>query len=279
MKLEYVLIEKKNDKTISADKERIKKIFEEIYEKLDDIHIFVRGKRKLFEIKYKITCGTSTSGEKADFIYNITFEFENKDKMREADVLEKTNILFQNKIDELRDYFLIVANDGISTFYCNKIYPKYQNFERQLRHLIFKVVTRAYGCLWTSETLSEEMKRNLKEEIKTRNGNKKADMLIQEALHEMTMGQLIEYLFYGQSEIVLPDYIDEHLPIYKLKKMSKDELIALLEKGRRKSVWNLYLSEKFDIDEPKTKLRILKNNRNKVAHCKQFYYEDYELTA
>ena len=73
-----------------------------------------------------------------------------------------------------------------------------------------------------------------------------------------------------------PYNVDEHFSPRKQKELSADKLIELLEKVRRKSVWNMFLVN--DIDEPITKLIIKKNNRNKVAHCGNFdtYFDGNE---
>ena len=163
----------------------------------------------------------------------------------------------------------------MSEYFCNRAYPKYQHLERQLRHLVFKVVTKAYGELWTSNTLSKDLKKTLKDEVRSRTGSSREDVLIEEALHEMTMTQMIDYLFFGPVEINMPEYLDDFYSNNKLQDLSKNELITLIEKSRRRSVWNMFLAKDIDIDEPKGKLMFLRNNRNNVAHCKKFHYYDY----
>lgn len=278
MHIDYVLIEKATKDRDKADKARVMSIFSDCFPAVTNQTITVAGKRKNFELTYHINCGTTTSSDSTDYVYNITLECNHNEKMRCAELLEKAHSAFRCQVDKLSDYHLIVAEDGLSEYYCNRAYPKYQKFERELRHLIFKIVTRAYGNMWTAQTLSPEMKKKLKEDIKSRNGGKKDDALIEAALHEMTMGQLIDYLFYGTSEITIEDYLDEHLPPAKLREMSKEDLVKILERGRRKSVWNLYFANEFRIDEPRKKLGVLRVNRNKVAHCKQFHAEDYKET-
>lgn len=278
MHIEYVLIEKATKDRAKADKARVISIFSDCFLGVTNQTITIAGKRKNFELAYSINCGTTTSSDSTDYVYNISLECNHNEKAKCAELLENAHTAFRCKIDKLPDYHLIVAEDGLSEYYCNKAYPKYQKFERELRHLIFKIVTKAYGNMWTAQTLSPEMKKKLKEEIKSRNGGKKDDALIEAALHEMTMGQLIDYLFYGTSDISNEDYLDEHLPPAKLRELSKEDLVKILERGRRKSVWNLYFANEFRIDEPRKKLGVLRANRNKVAHCKQFHAEDYKET-
>lgn len=275
MHIEYVLIEKQTPDKPDVSKERIVDIFKECYSTVDGEKISILGKRKSFDLPYIIRCTSATSDESTDHVYNITIACEHNDKMKNAELLEKAHVLFKGKIDGLQGYHIIVADDELSEYYCNRLYPHFQKFERQLRHLIFKIVTKAYGHLWTTKTLSSEQKRSLKDDIKSRSGSTKEDMLIEAALHEMTMGQLIDYLFYGNTETNLSDLLDEYYSAAALKALSKEELIELVERGRRKSVWNLYLSDDFDVLEPQAKLKELKGYRNSVAHCKQLYFENY----
>ena len=272
---EYVIIENQEKNPTMPDKKRIFTLLKKGFNKISSDTIYIEGKRKEFELYYKITCCATTGENSTDNIYNLTIEPNHDDKKRCAELLETAHKTLTDIISCEQKYHLIVANDELSEYYCNRAYPKYQKFERQLRHLIFKVVTKAYGNLWAEETINKDLKKKLKEEIKTRSGGRKEDLLIEQALHEMSMGQLIDFLFYGEAEILMEDYIDEYYPSSKLESLSKEELISLIEKFRKKSVWNLFLSKNFDIDEPRKKLNFLRQGRNKVAHCKKFYSDDY----
>lgn len=279
MRIEYVLIEKQNKELKKVSKDRIILLFKRCFPEANSSEITIKGARKDFYLPCKITCSNAISEKSTDFIYNISISCEHDDKRKAAELLEKAHLAFQDYIDKDKNYHLIIANDELSEYYCNRAYPKYQKFERQLRHLIFKIVTKAYGNLWAKETLPEEMRKNLREEIKLRNGATREDVVIEAALHEMSMGQLIQYLFYAPSEFSLPDYLDEHISPNQLKGKSKDDLVALIERTRKKSLWNLFLADDFSIEEPQAKLKTLRENRNAVAHCKQFYSVDYIRTV
>lgn len=278
MRIEYVLIEKQDSQQQNPSKRRITTLLKKQFPDIASNVIYIQGKRKKFEIEYKITCCSATDDESTDNIYNMVLEPKHNDKGRCAELLECAHHKILELIDSDKKYHIVTANDELSEYYCNKAYPKYQHFERQLRHLIFKVVTKAYGNMWTEATFSKELRAKLKDEVKTRGNNKREEVLIEQALHEMTMGQLIDYLFYGPCEVDISIELDEHYSTKKLKQLSDDDLLALLEKARRKSVWNLFLVDDIDIDEPIAKLITLKNNRNKVAHCKQFYSNEYKET-
>lgn len=275
MKIEYVLIEKQNKEIKKVSRNRIISLFKKCFPEASSTEITIKGVRKDFKLPYRITCSNATSEKSTDFIYNISITCEHDDKRKVAELLEKAHLTFRDYIDNDKNYHLIIADDELSEYYCNRAFPKFQKFERQLRHLIFKIVTKAYGNLWAKETLPEEMRKHLREDVKLQNGIKRDDALIEAALHEMTMGQLIQYLFYAPSEFSLPDYLDDHVSPIQLKRKSKEELIDLIEHSRKKSLWNLFLADDFSIDEPQLKLKMLRENRNNVAHCKQFYSADY----
>ena len=278
MRIEYVLIEKQEEQQ-KPSKRRINALLRKQFPDISSNIIYIQGKRKKFEVNYKITCCAATDDGSNDNIYNISLEVNHNDKNRCIELLEQVNRRIIDLINTDPNYHIIIANDELSEYFCNKAYPKYQHFERQLRHLIFNVVTKAYGNMWAKVTFSEELRKKLKEDVKTYGGNKREEVLIEQALHEMTMAQLIDYLFYGPCEIDIVTELDEHYPSKKLKELSNDELVELIEKSRRKSVWNMFLANDIDIDEPKEKLTVLKNNRNNVAHCKQFYLKDYKKTT
>lgn len=273
MKIEYVITEN-NQKT--PDKNRIKRLVKKDFPNLTSDSITVKPNQKEFELYYIINAQKTTHDNNNDIIYHFVVTSDHPKKDRQAINLEYFNTKFKSIIDAEKDYHFIIAYDGVSEYYCNKAYLKYQRFERQLRHLIFKVVTKAYGNLWTS-TITTELKKRLKKDIPSQDGIAKADLLIEQALYEMSMGQLIDYLFYADGTDFY-QMLDNDYPSAKLQTLSKEELLDLIEKARKPSVWNTFLAKEITVDQPVTKLNYLKENRNKVAHCKFFYKADYELT-
>lgn len=274
MKIEYVLTES-NQK--SPNKKRIKDLVRRACKSLNTDTIIVQPNRNEFELEYNIKSQKTNSENNNDIVYHFVVTSDHPKKDRQAINLEYFNTKFKAIIDSEKDYHFIIAYDGVSEYYCNKAYPKYQRFERQLRHLIFKVVTKSYGNLWTSITMNAELKNRLKKDIPSQKGIAKSDLLIEQALYEMSLGQLIDYLFYAESTDFYEE-LDNNYPTEKLSSLSKEELIDILEKARKPSVWNTFLAKEITVDQPITKLNYLKENRNKVAHCKFFYKADYELS-
>ena len=122
--------------------------------------------RKVFNLEYSIGTEKTTESDNKDIVYHITVSSDHPEKSRQAELLEFFHKKYEVVFSQRKEYHLIVAYDGVSEYYCNKVYPKFQHFERQLRHLIFKVVTRAYGSVWAKETLEKDTKDKLKNNIK-----------------------------------------------------------------------------------------------------------------
>ncbi len=265
MYIDYVLTEKCEDASMSAKKGHIREHIKVLFPSTTSKNIIIQLKHKEYKLPYSITCTSATDNCSNDFVYSIHLEYESSNNLNSAHVLEKAHLGVYDYFSKEKEFHLIIANDGLSEYYCNKAYPKFQKFERLLRNLIFIVVAKAYGEKWVDETLPKDLKPKI---------NK--NQLIESALAEMTLGELIAYLFYGQTEVIFPDYIDENYPSEKLHSMSKDDLLLLIEKGRPKSVWNNFLAKLIHVQQPKEKLNYLRDNRNKIAHCKQFYAADYK---
>ena len=276
MRIEYVLTESNHDK---PDKRRIKNLIKKEFPDLDSSNIPVQPSRKVFNLEYSIGTEKTTESDNKDIVYHITVSSDHPEKSRQAELLEFFHKKYEVVFSQRKEYHLIVAYDGVSEYYCNKVYPKFQHFERQLRHLIFKVVTRAYGSVWAKETLEKDTKDKLKNNIKSIKGIKKEDLLIEQALYEMTLGQLIDYLFYGEERKAFFEELDDKYPHKCLKSMSKEEIIEVIEQARRKSIWNNFLAKEIKIEFPVTKLKYIKQKRNNVAHCKFFYIDDYKIAS
>jgi hypothetical protein len=264
LNIDYILTEKCKDASMTADKRRIRDHIQTLFPLTTSEKIIIQSKNKECEIPYLITCTSTTENCSNDYVYSIHLECESSNNLNSARILGKAHLEIYNHFARENEFRLIVANDGLSEYYCNKAYPKFQKLERLLRNLIFVVVAKAYGDKWVDKTMPKELKPKI---------NK--NQLIESALTEMTLGVLIEYLFYGQTEVAFADYIDENYPANKLQEITKDNLVLLIEKGRRKSVWNKFIAENINLLQPKEKLEFLRDNRNKIAHCKPFYAADY----
>lgn len=129
MKIDYVLTESNHDK---PDKRRIKNLIKKEFPELGSSTIPVQPSRKVFDLVYSIATEKTTGSNNTDIVYHITVSSEHPEKSRQAELLEYFHQKFKYIFSQLKDYHFIVAYDGVSEYYCNKAYPKFQRFERQL---------------------------------------------------------------------------------------------------------------------------------------------------
>jgi hypothetical protein len=101
------------------------------------------------------------------------------------------------------------------------------------------------------------------------------EKLIAQMLHEMDMSQLEQYLFDPRREISASDMIDKYLSVENIESMTKDEIMTAIQHARPESVWDKHFVVHIEIEDLQSKMGIIRNNRNKVAHCKPFYSKDF----
>lgn len=186
-------------------------------------------------------------------------------------ILNETNAILL-KGEHRRDYNIAVSFDGVSFYYCNKIYSKFNLFERKIRELVFNILIKAFGNSWYDETVGEQLDKEIKANAKSSS----KDKLIEQALYEMTIFQLETYLFMPYREIDTDNLIDFELNEEAIKEKSKDEIIKILNKGRAKSLWDKFFLQEINIDNLHSKIEEIRNYRNSVAHCKHFYRDEYK---
>ena len=76
-------------------------------------------------------------------------------------------IITNNKLS--KNYIIITSYDSISEYYCNKVYPKLNEFERKFRKLLFITYTAQFKKAYFESTTSKELQTKAKEKIKNRN--------------------------------------------------------------------------------------------------------------
>ena len=86
--------------------------------------------------------------------------------------LEKMELALEAS-DLENDYVMIVSYDAVSEYYCNKIYPKLNQLERNLRKLLFNTYTLQFGLDYYSTTVPTSLQEKGKKSLKPRGTNKK----------------------------------------------------------------------------------------------------------
>lgn len=113
-------------------------------------------------------------------------------------------ILEDIKRSGLLPYFhFLKVYDGLSEYYCKKLYPLYAAYERKVRYMILLMVTRSYGDKWIDNTIDDDTKTSISE--KARSGFSNINM--DEVLEYFDLAELENYLFYIRRWILTIIYI------------------------------------------------------------------------
>ena len=274
MRIEYVLMTKSGKSSLNNPKQ-IKEMLSACFGQVSEYAFSVTHKRTVCQMEYKIVKHGVNRG--ADSVFHLTITSSHKDKHKRAEALEMINTAFMRSA-EVRPYHVILSYDDISSYYCDRAYPLFHRFERLIRNLVFKLLTKNFGALWMDSTVSKELRDVLKAEMRKSNKGAHEDKLIEIALQEMTMYQLEQFLFDEVRDADLAWLVDIELSKEAIADMSKEQIISALESGRPKSRWDRYFASKIEIPNLKDKLSTIRVNRNKVAHCKPFYKKDFDET-
>lgn len=99
--------------------------------------------------------------------------------------------------------------------------------------------------------------------------------MIEEALYEMDIKELENYLFIPRSGMPAAELRTEEFANEKLKELSQEDAIVLIQKLRPISIWERYFDEEVNIPNLQEKLDNIRIYRNKVAHAKCLHKDDY----
>lgn len=268
----YIFIKKEHEEIVDQ-KKNIEKV--QVSESAKPVYLMIKQLFKHIENK---TFAVVVEGEDFNFSYKctkivkdayyISLEIEYT-PAKSAKVLNKVHSIL-TKGSHRKDFNIILSFDGASEYYCEKIFPKFNIFERKMRNLVFNILIEAFGIKWVEKAISDEIKHELFQKGVDKN------KLVEVALHELTISQLEKLLFAPYREEDLSKLIDEELTTEKIYKMEKTEIIEVLSKGRSASLWERYFVNSINIINLEDKLSTLRKYRNSVAHHKYFSANDFE---
>ena len=267
IKMEYIFFEKKQN-TIKSDKvvkQDIQRAFGITWNDVFSVAV----KRTNVELRYTLEKRKMDISD--DNVYYMTLFTNEKYKKRAVEALEETHLKMIQNGEIRKKYHVVVLSDDVSSYYCVKAYPVFHEYEKQIRRLVYKLLTMSLGAMWIDKTVDEELKKQLKERKNSISGEK----LIAQMLHEMDMSQLEQYLFDPRREVSASDMIDECLSDVNTESMTKEEIVATIQRARPQSVWEKYFANHIEVEDLQSKMIIVRANRNKVAHCKPFYSNDF----
>ncbi len=190
-------------------------------------------------------------------------------------------------------YIDIISYDAISEYYCNKIYPKLNTLERNLRKLLFNIYIVNFGRDYYKITIDSELQGKIKgvinidsnkeekDNIKTyynANTKKEAEEIerLQRFFYSFEYNDIQKLLFTSNwtsaDENDKSKFLSEHKD---LSELSDEKLRTAFSKFIPKSDWERFFSNKIDIPNIKDLIEQIRLYRNSVAHFKFFYKSEY----
>lgn len=178
----------------------------------------------------------------------------------------------------IRDNYIdIVSYDSISEYYCNKILPKLNTLERNLRKLLFNIYIVNFGREYYQATISQDLQDKIKGRIKAKGNEEKKEIeRLQKFFYSFEFNDIQKLLFTpswtGIDEQEKCSFLDQHLD---LSQLSDEELRDALSRFTPKSDWDRFFSSKIDFPDIEDAIEKIRLYRNAIAHFKFFYQEDY----
>ena len=191
-------------------------------------------------------------------------------------------------------YIDIVSYDAVSEYYCNKIYPKLNILERNLRKLLFNIYIVNFGRDYYKATVGEELQGKIKGVINTDSSKGEKDKIkaeyktstkkeaeeierLQRFFYSFEYNDIQKLLFTpswtSADEAEKTSFLEKHPD---LSELSNEELREAFSKYVPRSDWERFFSNKINISNIKDLIEQIRLYRNSVAHFKFFYKAEYD---
>lgn len=190
--------------------------------------------------------------------------------------LEKIHLAFSSFASG-DNYIMVISYDAISEYYCNKIFPKLNKLERDLRRLLLNTYTINFGRNYFDD-IDVALQEKAKSIIKATGGNKKKEReRLQNFFYSFEFSDIKTLLFTPRwkesDEKQKQEFLSTHPD---LSLLSDSELRNCFTKFSNKSEWDRYFADRINGFDPQEVLELIRKYRNNIAHCKFFYKDDYE---
>lgn len=187
----------------------------------------------------------------------------------------------QKVIDESvipKHYIVIISYDAISEYYWNKIYPKLNELERNLRKLLFNIYVVNFGPAYYQTTISNDLQNQVKKNIQAKgNAENIATERLKKFFYSMEFAQIQQMLFVSQwsevDEKAKAAFLRKHKD---LSKLTDGELRKEFSEIAPKSDWERFFADKMDADVIQSLINEIRKSRNNIAHCKFFYKAEFK---
>lgn len=190
--------------------------------------------------------------------------------------LEKIHLAFSS-FASVDDYIMVISYDAISEYYCNKIFPKLNKLERDLRKLLLNTYTINFGRNYFDD-IDATLQEKAKSIIRATGGNKKKEKeRLQKFFYSFEFSDIKTLLFTPRwkesDEKQKQEFLSAHPD---LSLLSDSELRNCFTEFSNKSEWDRYFADRINGFDPQEVLELIRKYRNNIAHCKFFYKDDYE---
>ena len=253
MKVSFILLKKVN----SAVKKSLEKQVQEIVCGKFNVHdnnLSIDFEGKSVEIGYSIKSASKRT-------VDLTLFSDASPTIYNARIYD---VAIQNIIkgSHRKDLNIILAYDEASEVFCNNLMPYFAKYERKLRRLIYITITKTLGNDWFDLSFTEEQKKHIKK-------RKTTNKLLQENfIDELDYGSISTYLFQPISFVSIEELLDGELSSDAIEHMEKSEIVELINKARKKSIWERFFGEYKDIRDLPQRIENLNAPRNIVMHNK-----------
>ena len=269
MKLEYILIKKKDD--FCNNDEQFKNLL------LTNRRIFIKDNNYL-EFSKTVFSYTLSSKEvkvpkNTEIVYFFNIFAFTSECSETAKKLEDFDELLRRINTKLGNHFTInIIWDDVSIYYAKKLYPLLANVENLLRKIIYSLMINVAGGSWFNKTVPNKVKNSIEE---TQKKNKlKTKEIRENQLYYADFIQLVNFLFLPYT--LKPIDQDAIVKIRDCFNNNPKDLIAILDNYTPKSNWERYFAEKISIKDLPEKWNKLYGYRNQVAHTKRIKKAEYE---
>lgn len=284
----YIFLENEKKKKIrnsSAEEQKIvvflpfhellKKVFSNITINIDESSgiINITCKTKSYPVEFKYY--------KVSKNYYLNVYVNNQRQNVAINILEIiNNILTKEKNDITKSYLPIISYDSVSKYYCDKLYPQLNDFDRKLRRLLYNVYTLNFNLKYYENLYLNETAHEIKKKIPT---NKLSNVSKEENyaiswFYSLDYGNIEHLLFdkyvsqneYEKAEEILSKEQD-------LSAMSNTQLRKIYKSLLPKSDWERFFSNKKLGQKFQDLFKDIHYKRNIIAHCKLIEKEQFNL--
>lgn len=190
-------------------------------------------------------------------------------------------------------YIDIVSYDAISEYYCNKIYPKLNTLERNLRKLLYNIYIVNFGRDYYRTTINEDLQNKIKSVIGSDSNKEEKEQIkndykiatrkdaeeinrLQRFFYSLEYSDIQKLLFTPSwtiaDESAKNKFLNKH---DNLSHLSDKELREAFSKYVPRSDWDRFFSNKINLSGIRDLIEQIRLFRNSVAHFKFFYKSEY----